>query len=152
MFETDRIPTTPTTARQPRASRRSLLALTPLAAVAAAAPDITLGQMHADRDLIASCGEVVELERHVWATLPGRFAPGDDFALEAAQEPFAKRSAEIMARIVATKAYTPAGIAAKARALAAIVPSSVEDGEGWAALDERAFASILRDLLTVNVA
>ncbi|WP_234729721.1 hypothetical protein [Acidocella facilis] len=151
MSENERSVITPTTTRQPRASRRSLLALTPLAAVAAAAPGVTLGQMHADRELIAKCGEVIELERHIWSTLPGRFAPGDDFALEAAQAPFADRSVEIMTRIIATKSHTPAGITAKAHALAAFVASSVEDDEGDA-LDRRAYASILRDLLTVNVA
>ena len=149
MHETDQTPTTPAAARQPRATRRSILALTPLAAVA---PGATLGQLNADKELIACCGEVIELERHVWNTLPARFAAGEDLALEAAQAPYAARSVRIMERIVAAKAHTLPGIAAKARALSAIVPSSVEDGEGWAALDQRALSSILRDLLAAVAA
>ncbi len=155
MSENDYSVTISAAARQTRATRRSLLALTPLAAVAAVAPGVTLGQLGAEQRLIAACGEIIALERHLWTVLPARFSEHQDDELDAAQAPFSARQGQLIEQICAAKAVTLDGCRAKARALAAWAPYLVADAEGHVGSEyrsDRMVASILRDLVAGGLA
>lgn len=150
MYENDHSVTTPAAARQICAKRRSLLALTPIAALAATMPDATLGQLGAEQRLIAACGEIIALERHLWTVLTARFSEHQEEALEAAQAPFAATQGQLIKQICAAKAVTLDGCRAKAQALAAWAPYLVADAEGHVESEwrsDRMVASILRDLV-----
>ena len=130
-------------------ARRRLLA-TAAGLAAALAPAAALAAASSpDAELIRLCGEFDALQRRILALYPEGATPiEDDNERAEAIAPLSDAQDELLDRICALRATTPAGIKARAKTLVLFVPDKAEcaDDEGGY-VDERMIAALLRDLV-----
>lgn len=139
MTEAETPPTTPQASAQagrhtldmarknPITTRRSVLAATLLAALAVTMPGTTLGQVKADQEIIAICGEIIALESHINSAYPGGGLWLDQQLYRSNVRPLEEHQSSLVDRLDSMTALTLDGHKARAKAILACFPEDIRN-------------------------
>ena len=111
--------------KKPLTTRRSVLAATPITALAVTTPGTTLGQVKADQEIIALCGEIIALESHINSAYPGGGLWLDQRLYRSNVQPPEAHQSSLVDRLDGMTALTVAGHKARAKAILACFPDDM---------------------------